>query len=141
MNRDVLDYLKGKEVGVLAVKMPDGSPHGATLHFALVDEPLMFIFSTSPTYRKAEALTGDAPTPATLVIGADESAVKTLQLDGSAVLADTPMLRAAYFARFPDKDGKYPDNILFTFTPAWWRFTDWTKPEGETIQTSDGKVA
>lgn len=136
---EALDCVKKERVGVIAVKMPDGVPHGATVHFAWIDNPLTFIFLTSPTYRKVEPLrNGD--TPATFVIGTTEELNKTLQMDGYARLQDSEEIRQAYFAKFPEKLGKHPDNVFFAFTPTWWRFTDWTLPQGKTIWRSDDEA-
>lgn len=128
-----------ERAGVIAVQMLDGTPHAATVHFAYQPEPLTFIFLTSPTCRKLEALrAGDAP--ASFVVGTTEELNKTLQMDGIARLEDTEELRAAYFAKFPEKL-KHQDDVFFTFTPTWWRFTDWTLPQGKTIWLSDGTVS
>lgn len=136
---EAISCLDQQTTGVLAVKMLDGSPHGATVHFAYQSDTFKFIFLTTPTYRKLEPLrVGD--TPATFVVGTTEEFNKTLQLDGIAKLEDTQELRDIYFTKFPKKLDKHPDDVLFTFTPTWWRFTDWTVPEGKTIWNSDGEV-
>ena len=51
---EVINCINVQRVGVIAVKMPDGSPHGATVHFAYKLNPLTltFIFLTRPTYKK-----------------------------------------------------------------------------------------
>lgn len=139
MNQVILDYIKSQRVGVLAVEMLDGTPHGSTVHFAHVENPLTFIFLSTPTYRKLEPLR-KGETAASFVIGTGEDVMKTLQMDGQATLAGTEELRKIYFTKFPEKLDKHPEDIFFVFTPAWWRYTDWTLPEGKTIFTSDGKV-
>lgn len=139
MRKEVTDCLDGQRTGVLAVKMLNGTPHGATVHFAYQAEPFKFIFLTTSTYRKLEPLrAGD--TPATFVVGTTEEFNKTIQVDGIAKLEDTQELRDLYFTKFPKKLGKHPDDVLFTLTPTWWRLTDWTLPEGKTIFNSDGEV-
>ena len=61
MNQEIIDYIAQHRVCVVAVQMPDNTPHAATVHFAHVDEPLSFIIQTNPGYRKAERLlAGDA---------------------------------------------------------------------------------
>ncbi len=135
MQQEILDYIRSQRVGVLAVKMMDGSPHGATVHFAHMENPLTFIFLTSPSYKKVEPLRkGDSP--ASFVIGVSEDNMKTLQMDGVARLLDTEELRTAYFKKFPEKLDKHPDDVFFVFTPFWWRFTDWTTPQGKMIVAS-----
>ena len=50
MDNSVIEYLKTQRVGVLAVEMPDGSPHAATVHFAHTESPLVFYFETNRDY-------------------------------------------------------------------------------------------
>ena len=123
MDQQILDYLSGERVGVLAVTMPDGSPHGATIHFAHIADPLTFVFMTSPKYKKVQAFE-QGETLATFVVGVDEGTMRTLQMDGTARLADTQEIRQTYFDKFPDKLDKFPDNIFIAFTPNWWRYSD-----------------
>ena len=143
MNQEVIEYIKTQRAGVLAVEMMDGSPHGATIHFAHTENPLMFLFETNREYRKCEALFGRKTTRATFVIGADEGNLKTLQMDGEVRLMtdieNEELFRGLYLEKFPKKKAKAegPDTVAFLFIPKWWRFTDWTKPEGKLILTSD----
>lgn len=142
MYQEMLAFLRTKRVGVISVEMLDGSPHGAAVHFAHTEKPLAFIFLTDRKYRKSEPLLNRGITRASLVIGSSEDEMKSLQIDGEAALSEDQELKKIYFSKFPDKLGKYqgPDDIFFTFTPTWWRYTDWRKPEGKVILTSDGKI-
>jgi hypothetical protein len=120
----------------------DGAPHGATVHCAHTEDPLVFLFETHRDYRKAEPLFGRDVTRASLVIGFDENNVKTLQLDGSVRLLkpeERHLFDGIYLAKFPNKKAKSDDPkvVPFMFIPSWWRFTDWTKPEGKVIVTSE----
>ncbi|MBI5470157.1 pyridoxamine 5'-phosphate oxidase family protein [Candidatus Kaiserbacteria bacterium] len=139
MNQEILAYLKSQRVGVFAIEMLDGSPHAATVHYANTDGPV-FIFETDRVYRKSEPLLARKESRASMVVGSNEGDMKTLQLDGiaSMIAEDSPLLET-YFAKFPEKKAKYapPKSLFFTFTPTWWRFTDWTKPKGKTIATSN----
>jgi general stress protein 26 len=141
MSPEILAYLKGQQVCVFAIEMPDGSPHAATIHFANTDEPV-FVFETEKGYRKTEALFGRDVSRATMVVGSNEGDMKTFQMDGTAQLLKDDAKKEFYLTKFPQKRGKLdnPKVVMFTFTPTWWRFTDWTKPEGKTILTSDSKV-
>lgn len=132
---EAFDCLNNQRTGVIAVKMLDGSPHGSTVHFAHLESPLKLIFLTTPTYKKVEPLR-EGETQATFVVGTTEELNKTIQLDGVAQLEDSQEIREAYFTKFPEKKDKHPENIFFTFTPTWWRFTDWTTPEGKKVWTS-----
>ena len=136
MPQEAQDFIQTQRTGVIAVKMLDGTPHAATVHVAYRSDPACFIFLTSPKYRKLEPLRA-GETPASFVIGTTEELNKTLQMDGIAKLEDTEDLRNVYFAKFPEKLDKHPDNVFFTFMPTWWRFTDWTAPKGKMILTSD----
>jgi uncharacterized protein YhbP (UPF0306 family) len=136
MKQEALDFLKTQRTGVLAVAMPDGMPHGATLHFAHIENPVTFIFKTTRTYKKVEALEkGEAK--ASFVVGTTEEVMKTVQIDGIAKMADTDEIRKAYFEKFPEKKYKDAEDIFFVFTPTWWRFTDWTTPQGKMVWSSE----
>lgn len=138
MKEEILEFLKTQEVGVLAVEMLDGSPHGATVHFAFGTEPLAFYFETNREYRKAEALLGRAASRATFVV-TDEASMKSMQLDGEVSLVkDRASFDAVYFEKFPKKLAKAgnPNTLYFTFVPKWWRYTDFKHPDGKRIIAS-----
>lgn len=140
MNQEILEYIKSQRVGVLALEMLDGSPHAATVHFTIVESPIFFIFETSAKSRKAEPILKNQITRASLVIGSDERNMKTLQFDGHVELlkADDPSIDT-YLDEFPEKKlkvQKSQDIIFFKFIFSWWRYTDWTKPEGKLILSS-----
>lgn len=142
MNQEVLDFLKTQTVCVFSVEMPDGSPHGATVHFANSEEPPTFFFETDRSYRKSEALLGKKITRACLVIGVDEKNKKTFQADGEARLLrpdEQELFARIYLSKFPNKQKKAndPNSLFFLFTPKWWRFTDYTRPEGRVIFSSE----
>ncbi len=136
MPQVVLEFLKTQRTGVFAIAMLDGTPHGATVHFAHIESPLTFIFLTSPTYQKMEPLR-QGESAATFVVGTTEEVNKTLQLDGRARLEDTEALRDAYFTKFPETREKFGGDVFFTFTPTWWRFTDFHLPKDKRILTSE----
>jgi len=137
---DILEYLKSQPVCVIALEMMDGSPHAATVHFAHAKDPFTLIFKTDKTYRKSEPLLEKGTTRASVVIGSNEGDMRTLQMDGTArLLADgDATLREAYLDTFPKKKekGESPNDLYFLFTPAWWRFTDWTGASGKSVRTS-----
>jgi len=144
MNPEVLEYLRTQRVCVVAVEMPDGSPHAATVHFAHSEGPITFIVQTSPKYRKSEAFLNKQSVRTSLVIGLEEVAggkEKTFQLDGEArLIASTEDLIQTYMNKFPEKERKFSDDIFFAVVPKWWRFTDWSRPEGKTVFNSDGTI-
>jgi len=135
MPDEVHDFLDQQRVGVISVEMPNGAPHGSTVHFAYQRDPLTFVFLTDRTYRKVEPMQGGASTRASFVVGTDESQMRTLQLDGTARLTDSELHWEAYFSKFPEKREQYgdPDDVFFVFTPTWWRYTNYQVPEGKQV--------
>ena len=138
MSEEIYAFLDSKRIAVIAVEMLDGSPHGATVHFAYQKDPFTFVFLTDRNYRKVESLLKNQSSRASLVIGTDEEEMKTMQLDGVAALLEGKELEEIYFTKFPDKREQYesPDDIFFTFTPKWWRYTDYKASEGKQIIAS-----
>jgi general stress protein 26 len=129
---------------VLAVETADGSPHAATVHFAHAEDPFAFYFETHSESRKGGALLAKEEVRASLVVGSNENDLRTLQLDGtlSILSADQRALfDGVYLGKFPEKTEKLTDPkfLTLTFVPQWWRFTDWTAPQGKIILTSDDK--
>jgi uncharacterized protein YhbP (UPF0306 family) len=145
MNQEILDFIKSQRIGVLAVEMLDGSPHGATVHFAHQDNPVEFFFLTDREDKKCEPILARGKTRASVVIGFDEATMKTLQLDGEVKIVesedDKKRCFDAYFGKFPEKkkwmDDK--DSVFLSFMPTWWRYTDYKKPKGEKIIISEDK--
>src|SRR6185436_6280127 len=140
MHPEALEFLGKNRVCVIAIEMPDGAPHAATVHYAHADGPVL-LFETDRKYRKAEALMAKPVSRASISVGFDEGPnSKTLQMDGEASLIDKndPMISNVYLAKFPEKVKKTdaPDAIFFRFKPIWWRYTDWSKPRGKTVFTS-----
>ena len=137
MPEQIYQFLDSQRVGVVAVQMPDGSPHGATVHFAYQKDPFTFVFLTNRKYRKMEPLLASASTPASFVVGTDEITMKTLQLDGIAELPKDNVPQKTYFEKFPEKEAKFnsADDMFFVFTPTWWRYTDYKAPEGMRVLT------
>ena len=142
MKLEIFEYVDNQRVCVVALEMIDGAPHAATVHYAHVNEPLTFIIQTNPHSRKCEPLLANTPVRASLVVGLVEvagSKEKTFQLDGEAQMIEKndPLVKV-YLDKFPEKAGKWAEDIFFKVTPKWWRFTDWSKLEGKTIFSSDG---
>lgn len=130
MRTEILEYLRTQKVCVLAVEMPDGSPHAATVHFSYIEDPFTIIILTSPSSRKYEAFIKN-PAPASIVIGTSEDTLYTFQLDGEVRISDDKKLRQLYDEKFPKAAHLFAKDTLFTFTPTWWRFTSW--PAGKKV--------
>ncbi len=141
MSPEIFEYLNTQRVGVLALEMMDGSPHGATVHFAHTEDPFVFYFETDKKYRKSEALYGREKSRASFVVGVSEEDLKTMQLDGEVRLVrddEKSNYEKVYFGKFPEKIGKFsgPDDVWFVFEPHWWRFTDFKAPGGKKVLVS-----
>jgi len=138
----VITYIQSQKVGVLAVEMPDGSPHGSTVHFVYDSEKNTFLFETNKEYRKSQALHDKEKIRASLVIGTNEEDMKTLQIDGVAMLITEDQKEwwnNIYLEKFPNKKEKStsPSVVRFIFVPTWYRFSDWKTPQGKQIIGTD----
>lgn len=138
MPPEVLDYIKNQRVGVLAVEMMDGSPHAATVHFAYTEQPFVLYFKSENKTKKAQPLNSKQKVRASYVIGVSEAEMKTLQMDGFLERVspeEKPVYDTVFYGRFSEKTKKDadPTAAYLKFTPTWWRFTDWTLPQGKTI--------
>lgn len=139
MNEEISAYLNSQRIAVLTVLLPDGQPHASSIHFAN-DEDFNFFFQTSADSRKATDLT-TTPRKAALVVGFDESHMVTLQLEGEVRLIkpeEVEHYNNIYLGKFQMKVEKEEDatTARLIFTPTWWRYTDWTKPEGRLVLTN-----
>ncbi len=144
LDPEILTYIASQRVCVVALELPDGSPHAATVHFAHKDEPFACIVQTSPNSRKGEAFVNRDTVRASLVVGLEEAGgkEKTFQMDGIArIMESGEDFGQIYLDKFPRKDEKYFTDVFLIIRPTWWRFTDWSRPEGKTIVSSDGTVS
>lgn len=142
MQPPILEYLSKQRVGVLAIEMPDGSPHAATVHFAHAENPIVFYFETYREYRKSEALFAREISRASFVVGVSETEMQTLQIDGEVRIIHADEKAAydeVYFGKFPEKKAKSmdPKFVFFQFVPKSWRFTDFTGPGGKLVLVSE----
>ena len=144
MHPDALAFLNSQRVCVFAIEMPDGSPHASTVHFTAIGNEPILVFETDRRYRKSEALFNRDISRASIATGFEEGKnSKTLQMDGEArVLSSDDEHLKTYLDKFPEKAEKIHGSnvVLFEFKPIWWRYTDWSKPEGKTVYLSDGSV-
>lgn len=143
MPKEVVDFIQSQFLSVLSLEMPDGSPHGATVHFAYDGNSKLFLFETYNTHLKAKPLLSKKETRASLVIGFGEKERKTLQIDGVARLLkddnEEILFHKIYFKKFPNKKSQDKNFIFFVVEPRWWRFTNWDAPGGKLVLTSEDK--
>jgi general stress protein 26 len=78
MDPKIIEYIKIERTCVVAVEMPDGSPHSATVHFAHAEDPLRLVILTDRHSKKAEPFLRKDTIRASVVIGTQESEMKTL---------------------------------------------------------------
>src|SRR4051812_38388739 len=104
MHPEALEYIKTQRIGVISVEMPDGAPHGATVHFAHTSEPFRIIILTERGYKKLEPFAKQESVRTSVVIGTAEGEMKTVQMDGAAKLTQDPTLIDEYYKKFTDKN-------------------------------------
>ena len=133
------EFLTSERIAVLSVLMPDGTVHGATMHFAHQQDPLTVIFLMGKDSRKMASLREVESAPASIVVGTEEALMKTLQLDGAVRLISDEKLQEVYFEKFPEKRAKFvgPNDVFVAFTPTWWRYSDYKAPADKKIITSE----
>lgn len=124
MDQKALDLLKNSRTCVLSVCLPDGSCHGATMHFSVQENPLVVYIQTENTSMKCQKL----PTKASVVVGFSEETMQTLQMDGEIQRAsDLEEIYKIHYAKNPTAE-KYkndPGTVFLAFTPTWWRYSDY----------------
>lgn len=142
MRTEALAFIRTEKTCVFAVEMPDQAPHAATVHFVHADEPFQLVILTERGYRKFESFKEKAEVRTAVVIGTNDGAMHTVQMNGIAKVTEDQDLIRRYYEKFTDKDIKNlnENDVFLVFTPTWWRHTDWTLPEGKTSFDSAGNV-
>ncbi len=140
MKEEMIAFLQNERFGSVATLLLNGDPHVATVHFACIPDTFEIIIQTNPLSRKYERLAQMGKCRASFTTGFEEIKTVVAQFDGSMTTDVTQEQKDFYLKKFPEKIGKYKTEVFIVFKPDWWRYTDWTKPEGKTILTSDGKI-
>ena len=137
MDKEILDFIQNERIAVLGVENLDGSPHGATIHFASTTEPLSFIIMTGRDSKKCEGIIANGKCLASLVLGFSEEEMKTLQLEGTLEFNSDPLIEKVFFDKFPDKKQWYtPEkNVFLLFISTKGKYTDFKSKEGKKIIT------
>jgi general stress protein 26 len=137
MNEQILKLLKKERIGVLAVSLNTGEPHCAVMHFSVDYESKKLFFQTSPTVKTKAIQENGGKTHASVVVGLNDVDFVTLQMRGEiAIVTDKTEIEhiaVTHYRKLPEAE-KYrdADTIFLSFTPTWWRYTDFTT-EPETI--------
>lgn len=133
MDSSILKFVTSERVCVLSVCMPNGTPHSASMHFSSQTEPFTIIIGTEKTTKKVQGLLNGQLTKASVVVGFDDTQMKTLQMDGTIkLITDGTALNTVHrvhYAKHPgaEKYKDLPDTCFLVFTPAWWRYSDFKK--------------
>lgn len=120
--------IRREQHGVLATLGPRGSPHAATVGFAVTDG-LELVLDTLETTRKAQNIRRDARVAAVITVGAE-----TYQLEGRAdepTGAERERLVAVYLTTFPDGITRqsWPGLTYIRVSVDWLRYTDFRGAE------------
>lgn len=135
MNPIALKLLEKERICVLSVVLPDGSPHGAVVHYSQQTEPVKLFIQTSPTVKTEAIKSAGGTAKASVVVGLNEPDFVTLQMRGNVrIVSDNSELENIYkihYAKHPEAEQyKSPKTIFLEFVPTWWRYTDFnTDPE------------
>jgi general stress protein 26 len=130
LDQNVLHFLEKHRVGVLAITLEDGSPHAATMHYSMRDEPFKLFFATARDSKKGQALEGKKHIKASVVVGFDPKEWTTIQLDGELKVVTDPeqidLVKAIHYANNPDSRARHtePETLMLVFTPTWWRYSN-----------------
>ena len=126
----ILEFLKRENVSVLSTILPAGTPHSATMHFAMREKPFQFVFFTKENSRKCEHFRVGRQYPASFVVGFDETKMIGFQAEGvikkvNQVLSRLGEKTFAYKFKGAKLDSEH---IVLEFTPKWYRYTEY-KPK------------
>ncbi len=141
---ELLRFLRGHELAVLASSGPDGAPQAAVVGFAVTDE-LELVFDTVDYARKARNIRRD-PRVAFVVGGMIPGDERTVQGEGVAdepTGAELERLRAVYFERFPEgheRLASWPGLIHVRVRPDWIRYSDFDRSPPEIVELSGAQL-
>lgn len=134
-----LDFLKSKNVAVIATVSTQNTPEAATIHY-VVDDEFNFYFMTETNSRKAQNFM--ANNHVALVIGTEDIPV-TVQAEGIVNQIDNgeefmtkyeELRKASHSGSYPPlleglKDR--PGATFYKILPTWIRWTDFREPSNE----------
>lgn len=136
MKKEMMDFLNKNRMTVLSVQLLNGYPHGSAMHFAFDEKSFSFIFMTNPNCEKYENIKEKGSALASVVVGFSEDEMKTAQFDGVIEITEDQELINVYFKNFQEKKEGHKDAIFLVFKPEKWKYSDWTKTDGENILRS-----
>ncbi len=130
MDQRVVDFLSKERMAVLAIVLPDGTPHTAAMHFVYKDGVVFF-----STHADSKKVAGLVVAKASVTIGFSEQDWVTLQMNGT--MEKTEPVKDLILAKYPESSKYMDETIVFLkFTPTWWRYTDFTSHPPAIIENS-----
>lgn len=130
MDTRIIDFLTNQRICVLTTILPDGTPHSATMHFAMREKPFQFIFFTKDISRKCEHFRVGRQYPASFVVGFDENKMVEFQATGIIKKVNKVLAKLGektFATKF--KGSKLDaEHVVLEFSPKWWRYTEY-KPK------------
>jgi PPOX class probable F420-dependent enzyme len=138
---DLLAFLRGHKLAVVASVSADGQPQAAVVGIA-VSDTLEIVFDTVSSSRKYQNLRRDSRVG--VVIGWDREV--TVQIDGIADFpsgAELDRIRVCYFAAYPDGRDRlsWPGITHVRIRPTWLRLSDFTQNPPQIIERRGEEVA
>lgn len=131
MDQKAVDFLNIERVSSLAVVMPDGTSHGAAMHYCFDSINNSIYFLTEKSCEKSKAVVNGKVALASVVVGFDEKDNKvTVQLDGQLTwetkTEELVQIKQVYFTKFPDTR-KYDttDSAYLVFNIIKWKYSDY----------------
>jgi uncharacterized protein YhbP (UPF0306 family) len=115
----------------IATSSPEGNPHAATVYF-VCDAGLIFYFLSARTSQHVGDLVVNSLAAITLFpLVPTWQEIRGLQMRGRVTeitsATQQTVARTRYQAKFPflkDLDSEYIENLWWSFTPDWVRWTD-----------------
>ena len=132
----VNNFLKTQLHMVISTTNKNGTPEGALVGFAQVDD-LSLVFGTDSTTRKYQNIQNNPHVA--LTFGSNEEI--TVQYEGMAAVLDGQELtkyKEVYFAKNPAsrKYENQENQIYLKITPIWIRYTDYNKEPAEIFEVN-----
>lgn len=134
---DILQFVKGQSLAVIATVSKNGSPEAAVVEFGELDD-FTIVIDTLKTSRKYKNL--QVNPKVAIVVGWDENI--TVQINGVANELSGPELeeaKTAYFSKNP-RAKKWADKLgiaYFAIKPEWLRYSDLNQTPWKIIEFNE----
>jgi Pyridoxamine 5'-phosphate oxidase len=127
---DLLDFMRGQSLAVVATVSDAGAPEAAVVGIAVTDR-FEVVFDTLRTSRKARNLRA-RPRVALVIGGTTPGDERTVQYEGTAdepAGPDLEPLKELYFLSFAEgrERSEWPDVTYLRLRPVWIRYSDYNQ--------------